>query len=62
MIKVKLTKNSIKIDGHAEYDEYGKDILCASVSTVLQLAQMGLIKLAEQYPNHIKIEGEKNSI
>lgn len=40
MIKVKLTKNNNKykniiITGHALYDDYGKDIVCASVSTLV---------------------------
>ncbi len=40
MIKVKIIKKegtieSIHAHGHAEYDEYGKDIVCASFSTML---------------------------
>lgn len=40
MIKVKLTKDNnnyknIIISGHALYDDYGKDIVCASVSTLV---------------------------
>ena len=40
MIKVKLTKNGdclnkITISGHANYDEFGKDIVCASVSSIV---------------------------
>ena len=40
MIKVKLTKDNnnyknIIITGHALYDDYGKDIVCASVSTLV---------------------------
>ena len=40
MIKVKLTKNNnyykgIIITGHANYDDYGKDIVCASVSSIV---------------------------
>lgn len=44
MIKVKLTKNNnyykrIIITGHANYDDFGKDIVCAAVSStvILQL-------------------------
>lgn len=38
MIKIKLTKNSnfiknITIKGHALYDDFGKDIVCAAVSS-----------------------------
>lgn len=39
MIKIKINKdgnyiNYIKITGHANYDDYGKDIVCASVSSI----------------------------
>ena len=40
MIKVKVSKKnniieSIECSGHAKYDEYGKDIVCASFSTMI---------------------------
>ena len=40
MIKVNINKNNniieeIKLNGHAMYDDYGKDIVCAGVSTLL---------------------------
>ena len=40
MIKVRIKKNndlieSIKCNGHANYDKYGKDIVCASFSTMI---------------------------
>ncbi|HHX33379.1 MAG TPA: ribosomal-processing cysteine protease Prp [Mollicutes bacterium] len=35
MIKVKRTKNSLTITGHAGFADYGKDIVCASVSTMI---------------------------
>ena len=40
MIKITLTKNSniikkITIIGHANYDDYGKDIVCAAVSSTI---------------------------
>ena len=34
MIKVKVKKDIISISGHANYDDYGKDIVCAAVSSV----------------------------
>ncbi len=33
MIKVIQNKNTIKISGHALYDDFGKDIVCAAVSS-----------------------------
>lgn len=40
MIKIKIEKENldfktIKISGHANYDDYGKDIVCAGVSAIL---------------------------
>ena len=35
MIKVIKKNNVIEISGHAGYDEFGKDIVCASVSSVI---------------------------
>ncbi len=34
MIKIIINKNQIKISGHAMYDDYGKDIVCAAVSSI----------------------------
>ena len=35
MIKVEVVKNRISILGHANYADYGKDIVCAAVSSVV---------------------------
>lgn len=35
MIKVEIENNKIEIKGHANYDDYGKDIVCASVSSII---------------------------
>ena len=35
MIKVEIENNKIEIKGHANYDDYGKDIICASVSSIV---------------------------
>ena len=35
MIKVLIKNNVIRIKGHANYSDYGKDIVCASVSSVI---------------------------
>ena len=35
MIKVKVRKKNISILGHANYDDFGKDIVCASVSSII---------------------------
>lgn len=40
MIKIKIKKNNNKIDeisitGHAMFDDFGKDIVCSSVSSIV---------------------------
>ena len=50
MIKVKVKKDSniikcITITGHANYDEYGKDIVCAAVSASVLTTINGIIAL-----------------
>lgn len=34
MIKINIQDDSIVINGHAMFDDYGKDIVCASVSSI----------------------------
>ena len=43
MIKIKIDYNNnfvkeLKVSGHANYDEHGKDIVCASVSSMVILS------------------------
>ena len=49
MIKIKIYENdvinSIEIKGHANYNDYGKDIVCASVSSIAIATVNALIKL-----------------
>ncbi len=35
MIRVSVKPECITIEGHAKYDDYGKDIVCSSVSTMI---------------------------
>lgn len=35
MIKINIKNDCITIKGHAEYSDYGKDIVCASVSSIV---------------------------
>ena len=35
MIKIKVEEKNISILGHANFDKYGKDIVCASVSSIV---------------------------
>ena len=45
MIKVHISKNKIIITGHAMFDEYGKDIVCASVSSIVTTSINACLKI-----------------
>ena len=52
MIKVNVKRQNNKvyeivIKGHAEYDDYGKDIVCAAVSSMAITTVNGIISLDE---------------
>ena len=36
MTNIKITKNSIIVEGHSGYAEVGKDIVCAAISTLTE--------------------------
>ncbi|HBT20419.1 MAG TPA: ribosomal-processing cysteine protease Prp [Peptococcaceae bacterium] len=46
------------IKGHAEYAEYGRDIVCAAVSAVSQTAVIGLQKLLGKKPEVFQEKGK----
>ena len=54
MIKVNVeNKNNhiskISILGHADYDEYGKDIVCSSVSSIVTTTVNGIYEIDNSY-------------
>ena len=56
MIKVSVDSNKnkinkIKILGHADYDEYGKDIVCSSVSSIVTTTVNGIYEINKDYLN-----------
>lgn len=48
MIKVNKIKNIITISGHANSAEYGKDIVCASVSSIIYTTINALKRINEK--------------
>ena len=59
MIKVNIKAkegniNSIKISGHAGYDAYGKDIVCAAVSSITITTVNALIKFDENAIDYVQ--------
>ena len=57
MIKVLVKKDSIQIKGHANYDDLGKDIVCAAVSATVLTTINAILRLNEQ---DIQVEEEKD--
>ncbi len=48
MIKVKINNNQITIKGHADYEEMGKDIVCASVSSIVITTVNAIMRINNQ--------------
>lgn len=62
MIKVSINKtdkvvNNITINGHANFDEYGKDIVCASVSSIVITSINAILRIDEKAINYQEKEG-----
>ena len=47
MIKVNIKKDQITIKGHADYEEAGKDIVCASVTSIATTTINAIMRLNE---------------
>ena len=45
MIKIVIKDDLIKVSGHAKYDDYGKDIVCASVSSIIYTTVNGIFNI-----------------
>lgn len=63
MIKININKknneiSSINILGHSGYDEFGKDIVCASVSSIVTTTVNAIIRL----DNNIKYESSSGNV
>lgn len=59
MIKIKKNKEKISITGHAFYDTLGKDIVCASVSSIIYTTVNALFKIDK---SSIKYSDDGNTI
>ena len=59
MIKVRISKDlkQITIKGHAGYDEYGKDIVCAAVSSIVTTSVNACLSLDESAIKYQESEG-----
>lgn len=52
MIKVNISKNKIEIHGHAMYDDFGKDIVCAGVSSIVITSINAILTFNKDYLNY----------
>ena len=57
MIKVNRNNNVITISGHACSDEYGKDIVCASTSSIIYTTINAIARIKE---NAIEVKDNKD--
>ncbi len=48
MIKVEFRKDNIIVSGHANYKEYGNDIVCASVSSIIYTTINGILNINKE--------------
>ena len=59
MIKIKVEEKSISILGHADYADYGKDIVCASVSSIVMCSVEAIAAFDE---TSINIKQDKDKL
>ena len=57
MIKIKFDKDKISIKGHSGYDVIGKDIVCASVSSIVIPSINAIISIDETAISYKQDEG-----
>ncbi len=53
MIKVVCWDKKIAISGHAYFDDYGKDIVCASVSSIVFTTINGILNINDKAIKYI---------
>lgn len=58
MIKVIKKNEVIEISGHANYDEFGKDIVCASVSSIVMTTVNSIFSIDDSSINYVD-DGDK---
>ena len=63
MIKVEVSKNQIKISGHSDYEEFGKDIVCSAASSIFITTVNAIMKINNdsiQYEHKEDINNDNN--
>ncbi len=57
MIKITVKDDTITIKGHAEFNDYGKDIVCASVSSIAITSINAIIRIDKDAIDYSQDEG-----
>jgi len=57
MIKIEINKDKITIKGHADYKESGKDIVCASVSSIVITSINGILRIDSESIDYNENDG-----
>lgn len=57
MISIKKNNNVIEISGHAGFNDYGKDIVCASVSSIIYTTINACAKIMD---SSLDVEDKEN--
>jgi len=57
MIKIEINKDKITIKGHADYKELGKDIVCASVSSIVITSINGILRIDSEAIDYNEDDG-----
>ncbi len=61
MIKVQISKDKIEILGHSMYDDFGKDIVCAGVSSIVTTTVNAILTFDKDYLEY-KSEKDKFTV
>lgn len=61
MIRVQVLKDKIKVSGHSGYEEAGKDIVCATVSSIVTTTVNAIIRF-DSSSIHYEVEDGKVEI
>lgn len=59
MIKINVNPDLIKISGHANFSEYGSDIVCAATSSIVTTTINGILRLE---PSSIEYEDSEGLV
>lgn len=58
MIKVNISNDKIELIGHANYDDYGKDIVCSAASSIVTTTVNGILTFDKDYISYSEKENK----